>query len=332
MPVSDHLSIPAPLSEKSPMEIASKRINWSFLESLRLPLPFSARHRNSLFLMLLAASVVCFWEPLANLYALTNQQDHYSHIVLIPWLTLYAFYVDRTTILSSREWSPLLGLGFIAVGALWAWQADVAIYGADLLSVQILAFVILCWGLFVLCYGVMALWTSSFGLLLLLCMVPLPANLLNAVIVFLQRSTTEATDVIFTLLGIPFYREGFIFGLPNISIHIAEECSGIRSTLSLIITSLVAGHFLLRSLWGKFALVLVVLPLAIIKNAFRIVGLSVLANYVDRTFITDSLLHKAGGIPLFGLALVILLVLAWLLRKIEKRTVYSLSDALHAKM
>jgi len=163
-------------------------------------------------------------------------------------------------------------------------------------------------------------------------MVPLPAALLNAVIVFLQRSSAEVTDLVFTILGVPFFREGFIFALPNFTIHIAEECSGIRSTLSLIITSLVAGHFFLRSVWGKWALVAIVIPLAIVKNAFRIVGLSLLANYVDPSFITDSILHRSGGIPLFALSLVILLSLAWLIRRMERRTGYYLHEGVRAKV
>jgi exosortase/archaeosortase family protein len=87
----------------------------------------------------------------------------------------------------------------------------------------------------------------------------------------------------------------------------------------------------LRSGWAKLALVLVVVPLAIVKNAFRIVGLSLLANYVDRTFITDSVLHKSGGIPLFLLSLIVLGLLTWLLKYLEKRSGSS-PDALPARV
>lgn len=109
-----------------------------------------------------------------------------------------------------------------------------------------------------------------------------------------------------------------MFSLSNFSIHVAEECSGIRSALSLFITSLVGGHFFLRSAWTKMGLVAVVVPLAIVKNAFRIVGLALLANYVDPTFITDSVWHRSGGIPLFLLSLVVLFSFAWLLRIFKK--------------
>jgi exosortase len=162
--------------------------------------------------------------------------------------------------------------------------------------------------------------------------VPFPTSLLNAIIVFLQRSSAEVTDLLFSVFGIPVFREGFVFSLSNFSIHVAEECSGIRSTLSLVIASLVAGHFFLRSSWGKMGIVAIVIPLAIIKNAFRIVGLTLLANYVDPTFITNSLLHRSGGIPLFILALVVLFSLVWLLRMFEKRLGYYPPDGLRAKV
>jgi exosortase/archaeosortase family protein len=59
------------------------------------------------------------------------------------------------------------------------------------------------------------------------------------------------------------------------------------------------------------------------KNAFRIVALGLLANYIDPTFITDSVLHRRGGIPLFFLSLVVLFSLVWMMQRIEKRFGYS---------
>jgi hypothetical protein len=40
---------------------------------------------------------------------------------------------------------------------------------------------------------------------------------------------------------------------------------------------------------------------------------------VDPKFITDSWLHKSGGLPFFGIALLLLLPVAWGLRKGERR-------------
>lgn len=154
---------------------------------------------------------------------------------------------------------------------------------------------------------------------MLLFMVPLPAVLLDAVIGFLQRGSADAVELLFSALGIPVLREGFIFKLSNFTILIAEECNGIRSFLSLIITALVAGYWFLKTWWARVALVTVVVPLAVIKNASRIVGLALLANYIDATYITDSALHRNGGIPLFLLSLIVLFGVVWILRRCECR-------------
>ena len=319
MDLSDHLNIMASFGAKPQAGERANRFDGGPTQALSKPLSFSLRIRNGLSLLLLLAAVAWFWQPLVSLFSLTQQQEHYSHIVLIPCLSLYVLYLDRKAILASREWSPWLGSLVIGLGAWCYWSADAALFAPDQLSMTILALVVMCWGIFVACFGITLCRKVSFGLFLLLFMVPLPSFLLDAVIGFLQRSSAEATAVLFSVLGVPVFRQGFVFSLSNFSIHVAEECSGIRSAISLFIVSLVAGHFFLRSAWTKLGLVMVVIPLAIVKNAFRIFGLSLLANYVDPTFITDSTLHRNGGIPLFLLFLVVLLSLAWLLRRFEKK-------------
>jgi exosortase len=322
MDSSDHLNIMASLGAKPQTGERANRFDGGPTQALSQPMPFSLRIRNGLSLFLLFAAVAWFWQPMVSLFSLTQQQEHYSHIVLIPCLSLYVLYLDRKAIFASREWSPWLGSFVIGVGAWCYWYADAAIFAPDHLSVTILALVVMCWGIVVSCFGVTLCRKVSFGLLFLLFMVPFPSFLLAAIIGFLQRSSAEATALLFSILGVPVFRQGFVFSLSNFSIHVAEECSGIRSALSLFITSIVVGYFFLRSGWTKMGLVAVVVPLAIVKNAFRIVGLSLLANYVDPSFITDSALHRSGGIPLFLASLVVLLSLAWLLRRFEKKLGY----------
>jgi len=318
----DQLSITAPLEEKNHASERANRQEGGPIQALSVALPFSMRTRNVLSLFLLLAAVAWFWQPLVSLFSLTQQQEHYSHIVLIPCLSLYVLYLDRKAIFASKEWSPWLGSLVIGMGAWCYWFADTAIPDSDWMSMTMFALVVMCWGIFVSCFGVRLCRKVSFGMLFLLFMVPFPTVLLDAIVGFLQRSSTEATDLLFSALGVPVFRQGFVFSLSNFTIHVAEECSGIRSALSLFITSFVVGYFFLRSVWTKAALVAIVIPLAIVKNAFRIVGLSLLANYVDPTFITDSMLHRSGGVPLFVLSLIVLFSLAWLLWRVEKRFGY----------
>ena len=295
------------------------------------PHPISGTSRNVLALLLFAVTIVWFWKALITLYGMSQEQEQYSHVVLIPFLSLYSFYQIRTTIDASEDWSPWLGAMLIGLGIVWS-SYVIPEVGPTYLTMVALSLVVTLWGVFVFCYGITSCRVGFFSLLVLLWMVPFPPVVLDASVRFLQQMSAEAADVLFAAIGVPVLRQGFIFSLTNFTVHVAEECSGIRSTLSLVITSFVAGHFFLRSLWAKLGVVAFIIPLAIVKNAVRIVGLSLLANYVDPTYITDSVLHRNAGIPLFLLSLVVLFSLVWLLRKIENRHGYCQPEGLRASV
>src|SRR2546428_7885398 len=282
--------------------------------------------RHACFLLLTVAAVAWFWRPLATVVSLSLQHgryEHYSHIILIPLISLFLFYTNRRGIFATVEYTPWPGVFLIAIGVAWSWFTSGL--GPDkqaYLSPAILSMVTACLGAFLLCYGTQAFRKASFGLLLLLFMVPIPPFLLQAIIGFLQRASTEATGLLFGLLDVPAFRQGFVFVLPAITIEVTQPCIGIRSGLALLITSLVAGHLFLGSTWTKLTLVLAIVPLTIVKNAVRIVVLSLLASYVHPSFITDSVLHRNGGIPLFFVSLGALVAIVWLLRRFEARLGY----------
>ncbi len=286
---------------------------------LRYAWPWHQGHRNVLVIVIFVGVCVWLWRPLAKLFTLASNNEHFSHLLLVPVLSFYLLYSNRAAILTSRKWNPLVGLLIMAGGAVCYWLAEGQDWTQDRLTLEILAFVVMCWGLFLFSFGDGCFRKNSFALVMLLFMVPLPTVMLDALIGFLQRSSAEVTALLFSVLHVPVLREGFVFSLSNFAIYVAEECSGLRSFFALVITSLVAGHWFLTSGSAKAALVVVVVPLAIIKNAFRIVGLALLANYVDPTFITDSALHRSGGIPLFLLSLVVLFGIVLILRRWEGR-------------
>jgi len=298
---------------------------------LSYALPCRHVHRNILSLLVFLGVCASFWPPLLELVAIALGNEHFSHVVAIPVLTFYLLFLNRRAILTSQAWSPTLGILVMASGAACYWHADGQDWTHDRLAAAILAFVVMCWGQFLFSFGVECFRKDLFPLMMLLFMVPLPPVLLDTIIVFLQRSSADTVDVLFSILGIRALRDGFTFELTNFIIFIEEECSGIRSFFALIITSLLAGNWLLRSWWARAALVAVVVPLAIIKNAFRIVGLSLLANAIDPAFLMDSALHRYGGIPLFALSCTMLVCIAWLLYKLERRFKSASYDASRAR-
>ena len=147
-------------------------------------------------------------------------------------------------------------------------------------------------------------------------MIPIPTVVFDKIVFALQKGSSEMTYVLFKLFGVPVFRQGFKFSLPGVEIEIAKECSGIRSSLALFITGILAAHVFLRSGWRMIVLSLAMIPLAIFKNAVRIVTLSWLGVYVDRSFLYGRL-HQQGGILFALIALAIFVPLLFVLQKSE---------------
>ena len=77
---------------------------------------------------------------------------------------------------------------------------------------------------------------------------PDPNRVLEKAVFVLQKSTTEVTYLLLKLGGVPVLRRGFqLSTLPGADVKIAEQCSGIRSSIALSITALLCGHIFLRS-------------------------------------------------------------------------------------
>jgi exosortase len=169
-------------------------------------------------------------------------------------------------------------------------------------------------GSLVLCFGWPMFHTLRFPLLFLFFMVPLPRSLVEKMIYFLQSGSTEVASSLFRLFGIPVLQSGFVLSLPGINIEIAEECSGIRSSTMLLVTSLALAHLYLKSGWRQALICFCVVPLALFKNGLRVFVLSTLAVYADPSWL-EGRLHRSGGVLFFALAMVVVIALiAWLSR------------------
>ena len=173
-------------------------------------------------------------------------------------------------------------------------------------------------GGFLLFFGRDAARAALFPLLFLAFTIPIPEPVIDSATQVLKNGSTETVAGLFTLTGTPYHRDGFVFALPGFFIEVADECSGIRSSIALLLTGLLSGHVFLRDSWAKTCVIAAVLPITILKNGIRIVTLSLLAMHVDPGFLTGQL-HHEGGIVFFLLGLLILAPILVLLRKSEVR-------------
>jgi exosortase len=183
----------------------------------------------------------------------------------------------------------------------------------EVLPVAAAVLVVLWSGGFAMAYGWRAARQASFALAVLLFMVPIPHAVLGSVVNALRLSSATLVDHLFSLSGTPHYRQG------SVLIEIVDECSGIRSSIAVVITSLLAGKLFLRGPLNRALLVAIAVPVAVLKNAIRIVTLSLLALRVNPGFL-EGRLHNEGGIVFYLVALIMLLPVIHALQAVESRT------------
>jgi exosortase len=279
-------------------------------------------------LLLLGAAV--YFYPIGALAKLVFENETYSHISLIPLVSLFLVVIQRKSIFAGAVRKP--GAGFaICAGGLVLYGIATLLNGHlssqafrsqdvpnDYLSLCMAGAVAWVCGSFIAVYGTHAFKKARFALLFLIFTIPIPLFLLDGLITSLQLASAEVSDIVFRLTGTPYHRSGLVFEFPNVAVEVAEQCSGIRSSLSLFILSVITGYLSLGTLSRRVILSLAIFPITVVKNAFRIVTITLLANFVDMRFLTSHWIHSSGGIPFFAVALAMFIPLVWLLRRTER--------------
>lgn len=252
-------------------------------------------------------------------YSIHNESG--SHIILIPLVSVFLIFKDRQRIFAIVRSSFAAGISLMLPGAALYWAATrgALSHPTDMsLSSATLALLLIWAGGFLCSYGLAAARAAAFPLLFLMLMIPLPAHELDWTIHLLQEGSTSVACFIFGVLGVPVLRHGFILSVPSVTIEVATECSGIRSSIALFITCLLAAHLYLRTPWKILFFTLLVFPLAVVKNGIRIATLTLLSIYVDPGFLNGNL-HRDGGFVFFLLALILLFPVLIFLEKSESK-------------
>ncbi|HSA96102.1 MAG TPA: exosortase/archaeosortase family protein [Acidobacteriota bacterium] len=268
-----------------------------------------------LFLCVAAAAAAQALEPLLKLMRAGPHGDYYTHIPLIPLISAYVLFRRRNRDATGEASSPLAGIAVAALG-LGLVIADMTSSFGLIARVELRAggAILITVGTYLGLFGSVALRKTRFPFLFLVFMIPLPLAWMERVISALVTASAGVTHLLFSALGVPFIREGSLFRLPDFDIRVAQECSGIRSSLALLITSVLAAQIFLDRPWKKVLLALAVFPVAVFKNAVRIVSLYLLSYFVDIQIIQGGFLHRSGGFIFFGLGLAILAYLLWILK------------------
>ena len=250
------------------------------------------------FIVLLLAAI---YYPTASWMGIRwfKADSYYSHGPLIPLVSGVLLWLKRRELAETRISSSRLGLFILSAGLL------LHILSALMLIQSISAFSlpIVIIGLVLYLFGWEVTRVVLFPLGFLFFMAPAPMQLVAATTLKMKLFAAHIATIAVQLLDIPLVREGSTVHLSNTTLVVGDPCSGLRSLISLTALGVLYAYFAKTSYPKRIALVLASIPIAIIANIIRVIGVIVVANFYGNRIVTDGLLHDAFGFSVFVIAL-----------------------------
>lgn len=261
--------------------------------------------KSVIFGSLWAVSLLMGWRPLFETLALSVHNDEYTHILLILPISASLIYLERRRLQQPERWEFFFAAIILAIASIPACCSllfPVAFAGDVALAMEMLTLVLSWIGIFALCFGRKGLSAALFPLLFLLGLVPVPQRVLDLIITQLQLGSAWSAHALFVLCRVPVVQHGVFLTIPGLTVEVAQECSSIRSSSMLLVTTIVLTQILLRSAWPKVLVISLAIPLSVAKNGLRIFTIAMLGTKVDPGYLTGRL-HHEGGILFFLIAL-----------------------------
>lgn len=266
-------------------------------------------------MLLLSALVAILYGPvLGSLVRQWWNDPNYSHGFFVPLIAGYILWRERNRWRGMPRRSNNFGLSIMlfAVGLL-----TLGTLGGELFTTRIsLLFLII--GIVVFFAGWQTLRSVAFPIGFLLLMIPLPAIVYYQLTFPLQLWASRLGANGLVALGVRTVREGNLLILPNCTLEVVEQCSGVRSLLSLLAAVVAYGYFAESSIFRRCVLALSAIPIVILSNGLRLITTGVLSFYfgpaVDR-----GALHLVAGLAFFVLAFLSILLIHELLRRLPSQ-------------
>jgi len=216
----------------------------------------------------------------------------------------------------------LLCISFLVAGFA-RWYSDLP--SDERLTANMLALVTWWVGSFVLCFGTRVSRFLLFPLGFSFLVVPLPRFLVNEIVTGLQHASALATHWMFSVARVPVTQDGVLLDIPGLTIEVAKECSSIRSSSMLLVTTMILAQLVLRTSWRKWLVIALAIPVSVAKNGIRIFTITMLGTRVDPSYLTGKL-HHQGGIVFFSIGLGGMFFVLWILQRNERASFRQMSS------
>src|SRR5713226_9509204 len=251
----------------------------------------SDRARAIWFAVLSSLTILLYWHVLKALVLDWWGDPDYGHGFLVPLFSGYVLWRERERWARAESKPSNFGL-LVMAGAV------VLLIGGSLGA---------------------ELFTSRVSFIVLLAgMIPIPVIIYNQITFPLQLIASRFATFWLEVAQVPVLREGNVLILPNYSLEVVEACSGIRSLMTLITLAVAYGYLVEPRRWVRYLLVILMIPIAIVSNAIRIMGTGVLTYHFGPKA-AEGFFHEFSGWVIFLAALILMFASHSILKRFGNR-------------
>lgn len=261
----------------------------------------------------LTAALIYLYAPAFS--ALVNTwlvRPDFSHGFLILPISLYLVWLQREKLRHLRlQRSYLAGISVIIIAGAMLVLGD----AASLITLQELSLPVMIVGLVLFLFGRVHLKTVGLPIAYLLFMIPFLDKLINPLHWPLQLLSAKMGVAFLMNLGFPaLVQEQYII-LPNITLEVAQACSGVKYLISIIAIGIPLAYITQKNLWSGIALVLSAVIIGVIANWIRVAAIGIWAYYGGS--VLHGPFHVFQALFVAQLGFIALFVGAWILSKLN---------------
>lgn len=248
------------------------------------------------------------FEAWKDIYTLASKDSEYSHIFLVPIVSLWMIFSRRMRIRHCKPIGTLFGVLITLLG----WALYTVGYYNGFQTVWHSGAVVVVIGCILSVLGKHALFRFLPAVAVLIFLIPVPPHHRLALAQPMQVWTAEVSEAVLSLFRVPVERTGNLLLVNGVPVNIVEACNGMRGVFSLILVSY-AFSFGLPLRNTVRAIVLIASPAsAILCNVIRVVPTAYVYGYAPES--VGEMVHSALGWLILPISFLILLGVIRLLR------------------
>lgn len=258
--------------------------------------------RQSLIVLAMCLGWILFWyrDTAVAMVTIWWRSETFAHAFLVVPISLWLIWRRRHALAQLEPRASLLAAVLLGMTGLVWLLGDLAAVNSvaqfALVAMLVLAVAAV--------LGYRLAWAMAFPLGFLFFAVPIGEFVMPQFI----RWTADFTVAALRVTGVPVYREGTHFIIPNGSWSVVEACSGIRYLIASLVVGTLYAYLNYRSLLKRLLFISVSIVVPIIANWLR-AYMIVMLGYLSGNRIAVGVDHLIYGWLFFGLVVMVMYVI-----------------------